>query len=117
MRITSWLLISGLIICLGWSGPASALTVETVTTSSSVTGSDKLIRCNAASGAVTITLPAANATVGAFFHFKKVDTSANACTIVRAGSDTLDNGTSVVLTRPFDKVGTIAATATAWDLF
>ena len=115
--MTIKLLILTLAVLLIGVGRAEALTVETVTANTSVTGSDKLIRCNAASGPVTITLPAANATAGAFFHVKKVDTSSNACTIARAGADTLDNGTSVVLTRPYDKIGTIAATSTAWDIF
>jgi hypothetical protein len=56
-----------------------------------------LVSVSAASGAVTLTLPAANAAGGLplEFVFVRTDTSANAVTIQRAGTDTIEGGATL----------------------
>lgn len=56
-----------------------------------------LVSVSAASGAVTLTLPAANAAGGLplQFVFVRTDTSTNAVTIQRAGGDTIEGATTL----------------------
>lgn len=67
--------------------------------------------CDASGGAFTITLPAAGGygtTVGSddsrFLFIKKKDSSVNAVTVQRAGSDTIDGATSISLSNQYDTV-------------
>lgn len=69
--------------------------------------------CDATSGAITLTLPAASSFVGQMFWFKKIDASANAVTISRAGSDTIDGATTYVLSTQYKYVELIS-NGTAW---
>lgn len=59
---------------------------------------------DATSGAITITLPAANSSNGQFFFIKKIDSSANSVTVSRAGSDTIDGATSFTLATQYKYV-------------
>ena len=64
-------------------------------------------KCDATSGAFAITLPAAGTLVSAVdvsrvLVFIKTDSSANAVTVTRAGSDTINAGTTHVLTAQFN---------------
>jgi hypothetical protein len=58
-----------------------------------------VVTINAAGGAITLTLPAANAAGGAPLRFQlaRTDSSANAVTIQRAGADTIEGATSITL--------------------
>jgi hypothetical protein len=58
---------------------------------------DGYINCDATGGAVTLTLPAATGS-GREISFKKIDSSANACTPTLAGSDTIEGQTTYSLT-------------------
>lgn len=65
---------------------------RTVTaTSATARISDRVIFIDCTSNNVTITLPAANTALGWLCLFIRIDTSANTCTIQRAGSDDLNN--------------------------
>lgn len=77
-----------------------------------------VVRANATSGAMTITLPASSATAGGIYHISKIDNSANAVTIAVDASDAWYGATaaqtlasqwkSVTLVSVFDSVSTIA---------
>lgn len=63
-------------------------------------------KCDATSGVFTVTLPAAGSLVSSVdvsrvLVFVKTDVSANAVTVSRAGSDTINAGTTHVLTAQF----------------
>lgn len=63
-----------------------------------------LFECDATGGAFTITLPAAGTLTNdesRILIFVKTDVSANAVTVSRAGSDTINAGTTHVLTAQF----------------
>jgi hypothetical protein len=55
---------------------------------------------DAAPGPITATLPAVSASNGSTLIVKKIDGTANAVTLNRAGSDTIDGGASVSTTTP-----------------
>jgi long-subunit acyl-CoA synthetase (AMP-forming) len=69
---------------------------------------------NATAGAVTVNLHAASAAAGRTHFIVKTDASANAVTINRAGSDTIQGATSVVLTAQWDKVSLWSDGTATW---
>ncbi|MBE3602681.1 hypothetical protein IMX07_03480, partial [bacterium] len=67
-----------------------AMDAQTVTASTTLNIASGIIFCNASSGAVTITLPPSAAQ--GRYSITKTDTSANACTVATAGTDTFVGG-------------------------
>lgn len=65
-----------------------------------IAATDSTISCDAASGAIVLNLPAATGS-GRVLRVKKTDSSANGCTLTRAGSDTIDGATTVALTAQY----------------
>lgn len=80
------------------NGLAIKVRVVTKTANYTATTADHVIRVDATSGSVTITLPAAS-NAGALLRIKRIDGSANTVTVQRAGSDTIDGATSFTLTQ------------------
>ena len=78
---------------------------------------DHVINCNSSGGAFTITLPAAS-TIGREFIFKDVSAQAAAenVTIQRAGSDTIDGGTSTALTSDYQSITLINTASGVWSI-
>ena len=62
-----------------------------------------LLHVNATDGVVTVTLPDAATYPGFWLHIVKVDGGGSAVTIDRAGSDTIEGGTSLSLAAQYDK--------------
>ena len=75
-----------------------------------------LVLVNASGGARTITLPAANALGGRpiLFRVIKSDSTANAVTIQRAGTDTIEGATSLTLPTQWASVTLISDGSGAW---
>lgn len=75
-----------------------------------------LVLVNAASGARTITLPAANALGGRpiRYQIEKTDSTANTVTVQRAGADTIEGATSVVLSGQWASVTLVSDGVGAW---
>ncbi len=71
-----------------------SLNISTVTTSRAFDSADYTILCDATSGAVNLSLPSAASTFGRVYNLKKIDASANACSMSRAGSDTIDGASA-----------------------
>ena len=78
-----------------------------------VVATDSFIYCDASAGAVVLTLPAA-AGSGRELTVKKIDSSANACTPTRAGSDTIDGATSYAISSQFAAAKLIDAASATW---
>jgi hypothetical protein len=98
--------------------PLSNLIKQTVTKSSnaSLTTSERLVYGNTAGGNVTLTLPAASA-IGANTVVSAQKTSAsNTLTIQRAGSDTVEGGTSVALTANYGRYDLYSDGVSAWKV-
>lgn len=83
----------------------------------SVLSTDYFIGCDATGGAVIVNLPAAALSKRQII-VKKMDSSANACTVTRAGSDLIDGATTVVDAAQYQSFsiydGPVAAT---WSIF
>lgn len=88
----------------------------TGTTTANIT--DYILSIDATAGNIDITLPAASSvfggSVGIQYIFKRVDNSGNTVTITRAGSDTIDGGTSFALAAQWDKTVLHCSSASTW---
>jgi hypothetical protein len=89
--------------------------IVTKTADYTATANDFTIRCDATSGAVTITLPAAASHTGRIYRVKKVDASANAVTIDGNSSETIDGSATVSSTTQYAS-WTIQSNGTNWDI-
>lgn len=69
-------------------------TVRTVTAATTLNASDYAVRVDTTGGALTITLPLASTVIGQEFRITKITTDANAVTVSRQGSDTINGATS-----------------------
>ena len=94
-----------------WSD--ATLSTSTKTTSYTVSTSDAVVFANASSGNVTITLPLAASSTGYRFYIKRVDNSANTCTIACSGSDTLDGQSSLAVSVQYTSL-TVVTDGNAW---
>jgi len=75
-----------------------------------------LVLVDASGGARTITLPAANAMNARPMPFRvvKIDASANAVTVQRAGTDTIEGATSIVIAGQWASAVLVSNGANAW---
>jgi hypothetical protein len=81
------------------------------TSSHTVTATEEVVECNSSSP-LTMTLPAATGSFK-FYWFKNLGTGS--CTIARAGSDTIDGATSVVLTSQYAESHILDRASGLWD--
>lgn len=88
--------------------------VLTKTANYTVLGTDDTILANAASGSITMTLPAALGLKGKKITINKIDTSSNAVTIARSGSDLILGETSQVYRTPYTSVTWISDGVSNW---
>jgi len=68
------------------------------------TVSDHTILIDAASGNITVTLPAASTVTGIIYNIKKIDGSMNTVTVDGNGSETIDDGLTAVLTTQYESI-------------
>lgn len=78
-----------------------------------VLATDSSINCDATGGAVVINLPASTGGGKEYFAVK-IDSSANACTVTRAGSDTIEGSSTVALISQYDSVLIRDSSAGSW---
>lgn len=86
---------------------------RTISATGAALATDYLLLVNAASGAVTVNLPAAASADGALIVVKKTDASANAVTLDANASETIDGATTQTLAAQYDAL-TIACDGAAW---
>jgi hypothetical protein len=96
-----------------WGDANTAATATKTSNYTIVSGTDVVILANATAGAVTITLPSAASSAGYKFDIKRIDSTGNACTIARSGTDTIDGGTSLTLSVQYISV-TVVSDGSAW---
>jgi hypothetical protein len=97
-----------------WSPePATTYATATKTSSYTIGSSDTVIFASAASGSVTITLPLASGLAGYRFYIKRIDGSANTCTVARSGSDTIDGLASLTIDQQYTSL-LVVSDGAAW---
>ncbi len=102
------MLLSGIL-----SASGARLTATDLSTSFTLGATTTSHRCDATSGAITATLPAASGVQNQLFSILKIDSSTNAVTIDGNGSETINGALTLVLSRQWQGV-VIQATASAW---
>jgi hypothetical protein len=75
---------------------------------------DFAILCDATSGAITLTLPAAASNTGRLYFIKKTDAGANAVTVDGNASETIDGATTIVALGNQNEAILIVCNGTAW---
>jgi hypothetical protein len=80
------------------------LNVTTITSNATLTSSQTVVLCDASSGAITVTLPAASGNDGRHYHIKKIDSSGNAVTIDGNGSETIDGETTQAVAVQYNSI-------------
>jgi len=70
--------------------------------------------CDATSAAFAVTLPAASTYQGRKLTIKKTDSSGNAVTVARAGSDTIDGATTYALSAQWKYVTLVSDGSASW---
>lgn len=87
--------------------------VVTILGNTTLDADNDVVLCDAALGAITVTLPPAGDLSGQFYDIKKVDSSANAVTIDGDGSETIDGATTRVLASQYESL-TVVSDSTEW---
>ncbi len=90
-----------------------ALPIRTITTSTTATATDYTVLCDATAGAVVLTLPAVAGITNRIYNLKKIDSSANTCTLDGNASETIDGALTQVISVQWQNVQ-IQTNGTAW---
>ncbi|HUC87733.1 MAG TPA: hypothetical protein VMR95_01110 [Candidatus Binatia bacterium] len=104
---------------LGVSSGAPAWSNLTYTTNTvgsttyTITTSNCIVLANAASNNVAITLPLASSCTGYQFDVKRIDSSANTCSVTCSGSDTIDGQASISIPTQYLSM-TLISNGSAW---
>ena len=99
----------------GAEGGANVGNVSTITSSTTLTSAYYVILCNATSGGITITLPAASDNNRRIYNIKKTDSSGNAITIDANSSETIDEDTTKSLNLQYESL-TIICDGSNWHI-
>lgn len=98
-----------------WNLEPARKPVVTVTAAYTATEGDMVIRVDATSAPVTVSLPPAASVKGLTLFVKKLDASANAVTVDADASETIDGATTAATTTQYD-VFRLLSNGTSWDL-
>lgn len=90
-------------------------TVVSKTEAYTATTSDNVILCDATSAAFAVTLYASSGNGGRKLHIKKTDSTANAVTVDGNASETIDGGTTAVITAQYESI-TIVCDGSNWHI-
>jgi hypothetical protein len=97
------------------TGGIGVLAIATITASATLTTSQTVILCDASSGAIVVTLPAASANTGRRYFIKKIDSSANTVTIDGNANETIDGELTSELISQYDAI-TIVSDGSNWHI-
>ena len=93
---------------------ASTETVQTISADATLNlGNGTIVLCNASSGNVTITLPAASGNSGKIVKFKRTDSSGNSVILDGNASETIDGEATVTMSSAFAALS-LVCNGTAW---
>jgi hypothetical protein len=87
--------------------------IATKTTGYSLTTGDCVIFANASTGNVTITLPLSSTASGFQFTVKRIDNSANTCSVTTTNPDTIDGQTTINFSMQYASM-TMVSNGSSW---
>lgn len=94
-------------------GEMGQATGGTITSDVTLALGDEVAIVDASSAAITVTLPKAAAASGRRVYIKKVDSSGNSVTVDGDGSETIDDGTTAIITMQYESL-TLYSDGTEW---
>ena len=89
--------------------------IATKTATFTAATSEKILLCDATSGAITVDLPTASGNDGQVYRIKKIDSSTNAVTIDPNGSETIEGASTKVIYIQYESVD-IVSDGTNWSI-
>lgn len=107
--------VSKVQILRGLGASSTSAPTVTKTANYTATASDYTIRCDATSGTLTITLPAAATFVGKIYNIKKVDTTGNVVLVDPSSAETIDSDATHTISLPYANL-TIQSNGAGWDI-
>ena len=94
------------------------LKVNNVSSATTLDGTYSTVRGDASSAAFTITLPACvTANIGRIYRIMKIDSSINAVTVGRTGSDTINGATTSSLATQYSAKTYVCGAAGLWEIY
>ena len=94
------------------------LKVNNVSSATTLDGTYSTVRGDATSAAFTITLPACvTANIGRIYRIMKIDSSINAVTVGRTGSDTINGATTSSLATQYSANTYVCGAAGLWEIY
>lgn len=94
------------------------LKVNNVSSATTLDGTYSTVRGDATSAAFTITLPACvTANIGRIYRIMKIDSSINAVTVGRTGSDTINGATTSSLATQYSAKTYVCGAAGLWEIY
>ena len=93
----------------------SRVKIKNTTAAMTVEASQFYIRVDATGGARTITLPSASTCSGRQILVAKIDSSGNAVTVARAGTDTIEGSNTISLASQWDNALLISNGNNGWE--
>lgn len=98
------------------SAGTGVLTVNTITASITLTTSQTVVLCDASTGPIIVTLPAASGSSGRQYIIKKIDSSAFSVTIDADGVELIDGDLTAVITSQYESVS-IVCDGSNWHIY
>lgn len=98
------------------SSGMGVVSTTTITTSTVLTTSHVEVGCDATSGPITVTLPAAAGNAGRLYFISKIDGTGNAVTIDGNGSETINGSLTKVLAAQYNAV-ILVCDGTGWRIY
>ena len=100
----------------GITSSGVVMAIKTITVNTTVELSDTVIRCNASSGAILVTLPTTVGNSGQTYYIKKVDSSGNIVTISgNSISESVELATTAIITIQGESL-TLVGDSLNWDI-
>ncbi len=89
--------------------------ITTITTDTTLTSSETVVKCDATSGTITVTLPAAASSSGTGYYIKKIDSTRNTVTIDANADELIDDGVTAVIKLQQESV-LVVCDGTSWSV-
>ena len=94
---------------------SSDIAIQSVSVDTTISGASKLVKVDATSIPIIITLPAASTVTGRIYRIKKMDSTSNSVTIDADGAETIDGSSNFVIQDQYYCLN-IVSDGTGWNI-
>lgn len=100
----------------GAVGPVVSVATSNTTLAVGSPPNQQYIACDSTSGNIVVTVPLCAGHIGQWFEVKKIDSSANTCTLGASGSDVFDGNSSLIESYQYQAFTIVCRAAGFWDI-